>query len=223
MIIETTAPIPLEQLKVYFENPETFYMIHYEESDLKAEKLLTYIGNLSLPCDIGFTTQEGFDEATVAYLNSSFVVEVPILEERVINLLLQMKGLVEPNEKEFIDANVDILKDWAKKLDSLSLYNLYTVGSKELRDYVEAHPEDDTDSLVGVNFIGLLKHEHFFEFYGNVIKEHMTYYSKYFNEYMFKGKNLYEYWANENNPMFLLTYGIATGALQESEENVASV
>ena len=28
---------------------------------------------------------------------------------------------------------------------------------------------------------------------------------------MFKGSNLFEYWANENNPMFMLTQGIASG------------
>jgi hypothetical protein len=28
---------------------------------------------------------------------------------------------------------------------------------------------------------------------------------------MFKGKNLYSYWANINNPMFLLTFGIGSG------------
>jgi hypothetical protein len=30
---------------------------------------------------------------------------------------------------------------------------------------------------------------------------------------MFKGKNMYAYWANENNPLFLLTYGIAEGVV----------
>ena len=133
-IVETTAPIDLQELKLFFSDKETFYMIHYEDSTLQGTKLLTYLGNLEIPCDIGFTTQEGFDEMTKHYLEANFIVDIPILKERVTELLLQMKGLVEPTEKEFIYANVDILKSWAKKLDSLSLYNLYTVNSVEFKD-----------------------------------------------------------------------------------------
>ena len=221
-VVETTAPIELEELKLFFNDKETFYMIHYEESTLQGPKLLTYLGNLEIPCDIGFTTQEGFDEMTKHYLEANFIVDIPILKERVTELLLQMKGLIEPTEKEFIDDNVDILKAWAKKLDSLSLYNLYTVNSTEFKDYVESFPEDDTKDLTGVNWVSLLNHERFFMFYGNVIEDHKTYYKSYFNDYMFKGKNLYSYWANENNPMFLLTNGIATGQLQENE-NATSI
>jgi hypothetical protein len=221
-LIETTAPIELDELKLFFNDKETFYMIHYEESKLQGSKLLTYLGNLELPCDIGFTTQEGFDEMTQAYLHANFIVNIPILETRVIELLLEMKGITELVEKEFIDANLDILKIWAKKLDSLSLYNLYTIESPEFKDYVTSFPEDSTKELEGVNFVSLLKNERFFMFYGNVIEEHKTYYKSYFNEYMFKGNNLYSYWANENNPMFLLTHGIATGAIQENK-NATSV
>jgi len=35
---------------------------------------------------------------------------------------------------------------------------------------------------------------------------------------MFKGNNLFSYWANENNPMFLLTWGIASGNIQKAQE-----
>ena len=221
-LIETTAPIDLADLKLFFSDKETFYLVHYEKSQLQGSKLLTYLGNLELPCDIGFTTQEGFDEMTKEYLHANFLVSIPILETRVSELLLQMKGMTELVEKEFIDANVDILKVWAKKLDSLSLYNLYTIGSEEFKDYVESFPEDDTKDLEGINFVSLLKHEEFFRFFGNVIEEHKTFYKSYFNDYMFKGNNLYSYWANENNPMFLLTHGIATGAIQENK-NATSV
>ena len=116
-LIETTAPIELDELKLFFSDKEIFYLVNYEESKLQGSKLLTYLGNLELPCDIGFTTQEGFDEMTKEYLHANFLVSIPILETRVSELLLQMKGMTELVEKEFIDANVDILKVWAKKLD----------------------------------------------------------------------------------------------------------
>jgi hypothetical protein len=28
---------------------------------------------------------------------------------------------------------------------------------------------------------------------------------------MFKGKNMYSFWANQNNPLFLLTFAIGSG------------
>ena len=221
-VVETTAPIDLEQLKLFFSNKETFYMIHYEDSTLQGPKLLTYLGNLEIPCDIGFTTQEGFDEMTKHYLEANFIVDIPILKERVTELLLQMRGLIEPTEKEFIEANVDILNEWVKKLDSLSLYNLFTINAEAFTDYVTSFPEDDTKDLTGINWVSLLNYERFFMFYGKSDWDNKTYYKSYFNEYMFKGHNLYSYWANENNPMFLLTNGIATGQLQENE-NATSI
>lgn len=210
-VIDVVAPFSIEDLKLYFEDDQTFYMVDYENSKLQGTKLLTYLSNLELPCDIGFNSQEDFDHMTKEYLLANFIINVPTLEERVINLLLQMKGIVELTEKNFIDDNVDILTTWTKKLDSLSLYNLYTVESDELKDYVKAFPEDDTKDLTGINFVSLLKHERFYLFYANVIEHHKTYYKSYFNEYMFKGNNLFSYWANVNNPMFLLTSAIATG------------
>jgi len=210
-VIDVTAPFSIEDLKLYFEDDQTFYMVDYQNSQLQGTKLLTYLSNLELPCDIGIDSQEDFDHMTKEYLLANFIINVPTLEERVINLLLQMKGIVELTEKNFIDDNVDILTTWTKKLDSLSLYNLYTVESDELKDYVKAFPKDDTKDLTGINFVSLLKHERFYLFYANVIEHHKTYYKSYFNEYMFKGNNLFSYWANVNNPMFLLTSAIATG------------
>jgi hypothetical protein len=198
-VIDVTAPFSIEDLKLYFEDDQTFYMVDYENSQLQGTKLLTYLSNLELPCNIGFTDQKDFDDLTREYLLANFIISIPILEERVISLLLQMKGISELIEKDFIDDNVEILTTWAKKLDSLSLYNF------------KSFPEDDTKDLTGINFVNLLKYESFYLFYANVIEHHKTYYKSYFNEYMFKGNNLFSYWANVNNPMFLITSAIATG------------
>ena len=46
-VIETTAPIKIEELKKYFADKETFYVIDYANSDLKGSKLLTYLSNLT--------------------------------------------------------------------------------------------------------------------------------------------------------------------------------
>ena len=52
VIIETTAPIPFEELKKYFQNDKTRYIVDVENSELQGTKLLTYLGNLDIPIDI---------------------------------------------------------------------------------------------------------------------------------------------------------------------------
>ena len=94
---------------------------------------------------------------------------------------------------------------------------MYTVDEESFKKWVtDDHEEDSTSSLEGVNFISLLKNADFYNFYKNMITV-PKYYSCYFNEYMFKGQNLYSFWANENNPMFLLTWGIASGEVNSKQ------
>jgi hypothetical protein len=52
MIIETKAPIPIEELKKHFTDKEVSYLLDYKTCELKGEKLLTYLSNLDLPCDL---------------------------------------------------------------------------------------------------------------------------------------------------------------------------
>jgi hypothetical protein len=88
---------------------------------------------------------------------------------------------------------------------------MHTINEPKFKEYAEGFTHDDTDELEGVNFISVLKNTRFFEFYKHVKKDDLKFYTKYFNEYMFRGKNMYSYWANANNPMFLLTRETVAG------------
>ena len=72
-VIDVTAPFSIEDLKLYFEDDQTFYMVDYQNSQLQGTKLLTYLSNLELPCDIGFDSQEDFDHMTKEYLLANFI------------------------------------------------------------------------------------------------------------------------------------------------------
>lgn len=212
--IQTTAPIDIQDLKKYFENKETFFEINYTESTIKAEKLLVYISNLDIPCDIKVNSSDETQEILKVYLESSFLVNLPSLEKITISLLLQNKGLVKVTDKELLDSLKPQLDNWTEKLDSLPLFNLYSIKDDTLKEWaIGEHEENDTTDLSGVNFVSLLKYKDFYYFYQKMDST-PKYYSKLFNEYMFKGNNLYTFWANENNPMFLLTYAIATDTLE---------
>lgn len=211
-VITTTAPIAIEYLKEYFADKETTYVIDYAESELKGEKLLVYLGNLDLPADIKFETSEDLEEMVLAYASSTFIVNIKSLEFAMLNLLLK-------NEIGFpLTDELQVLLDhWSIRIKSLLLYNLHTVNLEEFNTFVDAAPKDDTDSLVGVNFVSLLKYEELGQIIvddDNNLDECINY-TKYFNDYMFKGKNLFSYWANPNNILFLQTWSIGSGERQK--------
>ncbi|WP_206165444.1 hypothetical protein, partial [Citrobacter braakii] len=60
-MIETIVPIPLDQLKLYFPDKNTKFLLDYANSSLKGDKFLTYISNLDVPADVkvDITTDEG--------------------------------------------------------------------------------------------------------------------------------------------------------------------
>jgi hypothetical protein len=153
------------------------------------------------------------------YLHSTMIVNINTVESAVINILHQAKQLVPLQDKEFIEQNKDILNKWISKLESLSLYNMHIIENDMFKEFVSSFETDSSSELTGVNFISLLKHENFYSFYNNTDKESLKFYTHYFNDYMFKGKNMYSYWANENNPLFLLTYGIAEGVVKGDSYN----
>lgn len=211
-VITTTAPIAIEYLKEYFSDKETTYVIDYAESELKGEKLLVYLGNLDLPADIKFETSEDLEEMVLAYASSTFIVNIKSLEFAMLNLLLKNEiGFPLTDELQLL------LDHWSIRIKSLLLYNLHTINLEEFNTFVDAAPKDDTDSLVGVNFVSLLKYEELGQIIiddDNNLDECINY-TKYFNDYMFKGKNLFSYWANPNNILFLQTWSIGSGERQK--------
>lgn len=203
-IVETIAPIPLETLKQYFEDKNIFFLIDYDKSILKGERLLTYLGNLEIPCDIFLQNEENFKELYPCYLKHSQIVSIPLFEHITIDLLLEKRGLLPDYHAEYLELYDEDLSRWEDILESLLLFNFYTIDSKEMKDFVTTnHPNNDTDSLEGINFVSLLKYEFFYDFYNAERDKLPIYYSKYFNEYMFKGNNLFHYWANDKNIYYL--------------------
>jgi hypothetical protein len=208
-IIETTAPISIENLKKFFVDKTIHYLIDYENSSLKGKKLLTYLSNLELPIDIKWeNTPEHFD-LLKDYLEFEMLVNVKSLELKTIELILEYKNIFQGENVKFIQENKPVLEKWESKIDSLTLYNMYIIDCEEFKNFVSSHPIDETEELMGVNFLSLLKHEIFYTVFQKIDSNKLKFYKKYFEDYMFKGKNLFSYWANEKNTLFLLTLGIS--------------
>jgi hypothetical protein len=217
-IIETTAPISIDELKKFFVNKDTKYIIEYNNSKLQGTKLLTYLSNLDIPCDLKIEddSTELFTLLT-DYLNCPLLVNIESLEKLVMEILFVHKGLFE-NQKytKFIEENKEILDEWSSALDSCTLYNMYCIKSDEFVEFVKSHPESTKTDTKGINFVNLLKYEVFYAYYDSIDVSNLKYYPTYFNDYMFKGKNLYYYWATAQNPLFLLTHGIASGIVKSN-------
>jgi hypothetical protein len=218
-IIKTTAPITIENLKKYFIDKSTLYIIDYKDSSLKGEKLLTYLSNLDVPCDIDFKDcpLSDYHDILKHYLYSSMIVNVSSLENGIIDIIHQTKGLIPISDKQFIEENKEILNKWILKLESLTVYNMYIIKDNPFQEFINGFQVDETKEMVGINFISLLKNKELYSFYRDIEKDNLKFYPYYFNEYVFKGKNLFSYWANENNPLFLLTYSIAEGLIKNDE------
>ena len=209
-IITTTAPIGLEDLKKYFNDKTVSYVIDYDNSKLQGAKLLTYISNLDLPIDIQFNPKsESGKELLKAYLESTFMVSAPALELAALQLLFEYK-FGNLND-EFVEQNREILDIWIRILESCTLYNLYSISDDTFKEFVRQHPEEKFEVFKGINFVQLLKHPGFYFFYESIDQNNLRFMPEVFDNYMFKGKNLYNFWANENNPLFLLTSAIASG------------
>lgn len=220
-VIHTVAPISLDNLKKYFTDKTTVYVIDYKNSTLKGKKLLTYLSNLDIPCDIDFTDADNVEDMLLDYLTFTMIVNVASLEALAIKSLNEFKFVEETNQSTFVKNNKEILQKWADKLDSLTIYNMYIINSPECKQFAESFEINNDDSADGINFVSLLKNPDFYEFYTLIDYSRLKFYSHYFNDYMFKGKNMYSFWANENNPMFLLTYGISSGLVDSTEYNNA--
>lgn len=222
--VNTIVPIAIEDLKKYFTDKSVFYIVDYKNSKLKGAKFLTYLSNLDIPCNVNLAEldKEEQYELLGEYLKSSMISNINSLEFLAIDVLRECKGLYsELIHADFISANQELLDKWINKLDSLTVYNMHVVGNKEFEEFTKQFPVNDEKELVGVNFISLLKHPEFYSFYEKIDTTKLQFYTHYFEDYMFKGKNMFSYWANENNPMFLLTYGIAEGLINAEMYNEA--
>jgi hypothetical protein len=220
--IETTAPISIENLKKYFIDNEIFYIIDYKNSTLKGSKLLTYLSNLDIPCDLKVEENDIYD-LMVDYFNSPMLLNLKVLEEKAIEILIQYKyeteNYSEKNET-FIENNQYILAKWISLIESLTVYNMHTFKNKESQNLVKLFPIIENDDLKGINFVSLLKYKNFYDLINTIDEKNLFFFKHYFEENCFKGKPLFDYWSNNQNSLFLLTFGLSQGLIKFNEHGI---
>ena len=216
-IIHTSAPIPFDELKKYFQNDGVRYIVNVSTSELQGDKLLTYLGNLDIPIDIICDTDEELFTLAKNYLHFDLMVSIEALEDLTLGALFMLKGLENNGLESFVEDNFEILQKWERRIDQLLVYNLHTVNHTGYDDWISELPVDEDDSREGINFVSLMKHKACYILLQASKEENKMFNPTFFNEPVFKGNNLFVYWAHDQNPLFLLQNAICAGEISGAE------
>lgn len=200
--IITTAPIPMDLLRLKF-TEDVHYIIDYTQSKFKGKVLLTYLTNLNLDCEIKFSDTESEMSVFKEYLSLTSMVQAPQFENIVIHILLDVLGV--PNgltfdPTEFIQENSDILARWLTNVAMLPTYSFHC--HPKLKEHVNNYEEVE-DDLRGINFVNLIKHPDFPLLISAVPDSTWCWNKTFFNEPCFAGKDMFQFFMDKNNPLFI--------------------
>lgn len=213
--IDTIVPIPIDQIKEYFKDKEIKFIIDYNNSKLQEKVFLTYLANLDIPCDIDYEKKiekEKLFSLIESYMNLKSVSNVDFLSVALAQIILKCLNvndqilfrkyiLTDQECEEFIEKNQNELAKWIYFLDSTMLFLLKSFEDLDEQINVKQNFTNIDDSdYVGLNVVNLFSIPGFLELYFSADREvSMAYFVQQFENHMFKGKSLYQYYFNEFN------------------------
>lgn len=203
--ILTTTPINIIDLKRKF-NEDIKFIIDYKNSKYKGKTFIIYLSNLDIDCEIQLEDKDDALGLVSEYLKASVTVSIPEVEDALINILLAYQG--KPNYvnfdiTDFVTENKEIIDIWIARINSLYLYSLFCTNNDSNIEYMKTFPENKNNSLAGINFVQLIKHELFPLLIQGVDHSKVEWNEFWFKEYVFAGQCLYNFFSSENNPLFL--------------------
>lgn len=203
VVIETTVPVPIAIMRRKFSENIKF-IVDYDNSRHKGKVFITYLTNLNVECELRFGSVESKLELVKEYLHITSMVDLPQLEDIVINLLLAATGKpyhLDFNPLDFILENEAILQVWMRNCCMIPTYALHSYPPTE--ELVKNYEEIPGEDLTGINFVHLASHLMFPMLISDVPEEHWCWNKTFFKEYCFGGHNLFYYTQSENNPFFM--------------------
>ena len=201
----------------FFKNKDKHYIIDSDASvkNLVSPKfLLMYIANLGLHCDIDNITPE----LILEYMKLKEFTNIANLQYTHANILNLAKhgemlysedaGLMPMDECiEVAKNNNELLIHQLALINSIPLYILTRLGASEdepfgpLYDTVITHKTNDQFDDIGYSVIKLFSIPDFLLSFlsTNIPIEDQIYFTRYFDEYMFNGSNIFSYIFNNKN------------------------
>ena len=213
-IISCTAPIQLDDLKKYFTDKSLNFHINYTNSVLQDKKLLVYLSNLGVPCDIILSDTFSFEERSnllKQYMMLPLIIDVPLLNLAASLVIFKAKGyniedaypnpyFSEQEVNKFLIAYDDMIQKWIKFLDSCTIYAQKCIPELNSKEFLVGGIEIISDrEYVGYSIVKLFSLSFFFHNYYKKPLGSLAYFEIQFEDYMFQGKNLYHYFASKNN------------------------
>lgn len=199
-----TLPLSPTDMVEFFQDKTQAYLVDLDETmkSLDERSILLYLANLKIKASFTKVTHKLLKE----YMSLKDFVDVPMLTAVHANVLSYVKyGEIffeEATELFSVDDittfakdNVDVVADQCVFLDSFFLY----IVTRELKEDEEVTQtelfDNDLHDTLGFTLISLITYQDFMIMYMRSMPDldHQTYYSRYFDDYMFKGKNLFHY------------------------------
>lgn len=213
-----TVPLEIDSIKEFFQNKELFFLIDYTQSKIKGNMFLTYISNMDLPCEILFlkASKEEKFELLKIYMETRNLNNSNSLKLAAAQVMLESNGfdttqmLDNPGFSraeclEFINANQTIIQKWDTFIRSSMIYMLTSMKDiEESYQFKNQFKLVDDAHYLGNNVVQLFSVPSFLEFY--ISKQSTTeicYFKQQFEEYMFRGKNFYEFFSCPQNSLYL--------------------
>ncbi len=218
-----SVPLAIEQIKEFFENKELFFLVDYGKSKIKGNMFLTYLSNLDLPFEIVFTDatkQEKYDLLKI-FMETRNQSVSDVLRLTAADIVLRSKGLeiqnwltnplLTPDEcLEFIELNKATVDKWNIFLSSLMVFLVSCFSDLEAKlQSKEVFPHIKDPNYVGGNIVMLFDIPGFLELYFSVpCNNELFYFDSQFEEHMFKGKNLFNYFNCPENTLLHCANGL---------------
>jgi hypothetical protein len=235
--VQTIAPIPIDQIKEYFKDKNTFFMVDYQQSKIQGKVLLVYLSNLDIPSDLVLNesvTKEQKFELIEAYFGGNSVSNIAYLNVAAAQIILQAiypdanygKSLLSKEEcEEFITKNESLVGRWIHFIDSTMLFLIKSFEDLNAELNVKENFENiDDPHYVGLNVVNLFSLPGFLEIYFSVDRPlSLTYFTQQFEAHMFKGKSLFDYYNNDLNMFVPLLYQMINKEIPLNPEEVFGV
>lgn len=224
-VIETELPLSMEVVSdFYADKANTVFKLKYADGSIKGSAFVNYCANLELNATIDFSGVDFEEKCEIvkAVMQNPVISELQDVVCEIGQMLLYLRGVnidLVPVDKQmftaeqrivFIKDNPKLFLHWLTFFNSLIVFMFSIIQVAEDTDTLpflesgvikEKAPHVTDANFVGKSVITLMQRPSFLEaFFSVPIDDYLLcYLDVQFEEYCYKQKNLYHYFATEDN------------------------